>query len=164
MGLKMQQLSSKNENVLDNVQTSERALVIDILKKEKGGGIMLLFREDLPVKVLSVDKCHESCYVELILKKTKWLIKYSYNPTKNKISSHLESLSRNLDLYTSKIENILVIGDLSISIEDDNMENFCQSYNLKSLIKVPTCYKNPDNPRCIDLILTNKPRIFKIRV
>ena len=29
----MQQLSSKNENVLDNVQTSERDLVIDILKK-----------------------------------------------------------------------------------------------------------------------------------
>ena len=36
---------------------------------EKGGGIMLLFREDLPVKVLSVDKGHESCYVELILRK-----------------------------------------------------------------------------------------------
>ena len=30
----MQQFSSKNENVLDNIQTSERDLVIDILKKE----------------------------------------------------------------------------------------------------------------------------------
>ena len=29
----MQQLFSKNENVLDNVQTSERNLVINILKK-----------------------------------------------------------------------------------------------------------------------------------
>ena len=28
--LKMQQPSSKNENILDNVQTSERDLVIDI--------------------------------------------------------------------------------------------------------------------------------------
>ena len=51
-------------------------------RKEKGGGIMLLFREDLPVKVLSVDKGHESCYVDLILKKTKWQINYSYNPLK----------------------------------------------------------------------------------
>ena len=34
IGLKMQQFSSKNENVLDNIQTSERDLVIDILKKE----------------------------------------------------------------------------------------------------------------------------------
>ena len=32
---------------------------------------MLLFREDLPVKVFSIDKGNESCYVEVILKKTK---------------------------------------------------------------------------------------------
>ena len=119
---------------------------------------MLLFWEYLRVKVLSVDKGHESCYVELILKKTKWLINYSYNPTTNKISSHLESLSRNLDLCTLKFENILAIGDLNISIEDNNMKMFCQSYNLKSRIKVPTCYKNPDSPSCIDLIVTNKPQ------
>ena len=61
---------------------------------KKRGGIMLLFREDLPVKVLSGDKGNESCYIEVILKKTTWLINYSYNPTKNNISSHLESLSR----------------------------------------------------------------------
>ena len=64
---------------------------------EKGGGIMLLFREYLPVKVLSVDKDNESCYIEMILKKTKWLINYSCNPSKDNTSSHLESLSRNLD-------------------------------------------------------------------
>ena len=122
---------------------------------------MLLFWEYLRVKVLSVDKGHESCYVELILKKTKWLINHSYNPTTNNISSHLESLSRNLDLYTLKFENILAIGDLNISIEDNNMKMFCQSYNLKRRIKVPTCYKNPDSPSCIDLIVTNKPRNFQ---
>ena len=35
------------------------------------------------------------------------------------------------------------------------------SLNLTSLIKEPTCYKNPDNPSCIDLILTNKPFSFQ---
>ena len=122
---------------------------------------MLLFWEYLRVKVLSVDKGHESCYVELILKKTKWLINCSYNPAKNNISSQLESLSRNLDLYTSKFENILVTGDLNLSIDDNNMKNFCQSYNLESLIKIPTCCKNPDSLSCIDLILRNKPRNFQ---
>ena len=34
IGLKMQQLFSKNENILDNVQTSERDLVIDILRNK----------------------------------------------------------------------------------------------------------------------------------
>ena len=34
IGLKMQQLSSKNQNVLDNVETSEKDLVINFLKKK----------------------------------------------------------------------------------------------------------------------------------
>ena len=34
--------------------------------KEKGGDIMLLFREDLQVKVLLVEKVNESCYFEVI--------------------------------------------------------------------------------------------------
>ena len=121
---------------------------------------MLLVREDLPVKVLSVDKGNQSCYVEVILKKTKWLINYSYNPTKNNISSILISQSK-LGLYTSKFENIPVIGDLNISINDNKMKHFCESYNLKSLIKVPTYYENLDNPSCIDLRLTNKTNNFQ---
>ena len=40
------------------------------------------------------------------------------------------------------------------------MKDFCSSYCLKSLIKHPTCFQNPANPSCIDLILTNKSRSF----
>ena len=32
--------------------------------------------------------------------------------------------------------------------------------NLTNLVKEPTCFKNPQNPSTIDLILTNKPRCF----
>ena len=35
------------------------------------------------------------------------------------------------------------------------------TYDLKSLIKEPICYKNPENPSCIDLILTNNPKCFQ---
>ena len=41
------------------------------------------------------------------------------------------------------------------------MEQFCASYNLKSLIKEHTCFKTVDNPSCIDLILTNHPKCFQ---
>ena len=33
-------------------------------------------------------------------------------------------------------------------------------YLLRNLIKKPTCFKNPENPKTIDLILTNRPRSF----
>ena len=41
------------------------------------------------------------------------------------------------------------------------MSDFCSLFNFKSLIKDPTCFKNPENPSCIDLILTNKPHSFQ---
>ena len=41
------------------------------------------------------------------------------------------------------------------------MKTFCNLYCLKSLIKQPTCFKNPEKPNCIDLILTNRPQSFQ---
>ena len=55
----------------------------------------------------------------------------------------------------------MILGDFNVEIEETNMESFCQYYNPKSLIKQPTCYKNPNKPTCIDLILTNFPRMFQ---
>ena len=41
------------------------------------------------------------------------------------------------------------------------MKSFCESYDVKGLIKQPTCYENSSKPTCIDLILTNVPRMFR---
>ena len=41
------------------------------------------------------------------------------------------------------------------------MNTFCNSYSLTSLIKYPTCYKNPSYPKCIGLTLTNVLRSFQ---
>ena len=51
--------------------------------------------------------------------------------------------------------------DLNISMKGNNTNNFCESFNMKSLIKVISCYKNPKNPGCIDLILINKLKNFQ---
>ena len=32
---------------------------------------------------------------------------------------------------------------------------FCSNYNVTSMINRPTCFKNPEEPSCIDLIFTN---------
>ena len=41
------------------------------------------------------------------------------------------------------------------------MNAFCERYSLSDLIKEPTCYKNPANRSCIDLILTNSSGSFQ---
>ena len=40
------------------------------------------------------------------------------------------------------------------------MLDFCNVYNLESLSKTPTYLKNPENPSCIDLLLTNSKNNF----
>ena len=41
------------------------------------------------------------------------------------------------------------------------MKIFGEIYKLRNLIKQPTCFQNPDNLTCTDLILTNKLLSFK---
>ena len=50
--------------------------------------------------------------------------------------------------------------DFNVEVDNRDMEEFCKNYNLKSLIRVPGCYKNPNNPLCIDLILADSQRSF----
>ena len=131
-------------------------------RDSKGGGIMLYVRADIPSNLLAFeDKPIESLFIELNLQNTKILINCSYNPHKSEIKKHLTALRNSLDLHSSKYEKILILGDFNVEIEEANMKSFCENYNLKSLIKQPTCYKNPNKPTCIDLILTNVPRMFQ---
>ena len=57
----------------------------------------------------------------------------------------------------------MLLGDLNIESSDPALNDFCNVYNLFSLVKEPTCFKNPDKPShiCIDLFLTNRPRSFQ---
>ena len=48
--------------------------------------------------------------------------------------------------------NIFVLWDFNVCVEGSSMSEFCDTYNMESLIKEPTCYKTPENPSCIDLI------------
>ena len=40
------------------------------------------------------------------------------------------------------------------------MKTYAEIYKLRNLIKGLTCFKNQENPACIDLILINKPFSF----
>ena len=37
-----------------------------------------------------------------------------------------------------------------------SLNKFCQTYNLESIVNKQTCFKNPKNPSCIGLMLTNQ--------
>ena len=70
-------------------------------------------------------------------------------------------MSKSLDLYLSQYDNIIIAGDFNTETGENSMNALCERYRLSTVIKEPTCYKNPGNPSCIDLILTNSPRSFQ---
>ena len=56
---------------------------------------------------------------------------------------------------------MLILGDFNAEADDPHMKTFCETFKLKHLVKVPTCFKNLINPKCIDIILTNKVHNFQ---
>ena len=126
-----------------------------------GGGILVFIREDIPSKLIESKMRTEGFFVELNLKRKKWLLCCSYNPKFSQISFHLNELGKNLDTLTSKYDNIILLGDFNTEPTDTAFSHFCEIYNFKNLIKDKTCFKNPNKPSCIDLIITNRPKCFQ---
>ena len=72
-----------------------------------GGGI-IFGREDIPGKLIASDTPPvEGLYMEVKLRKQKWLISCSYNPSKSMICQDMEALAKNMDLYSSTYENLI---------------------------------------------------------
>ena len=53
------------------------------------------------------------------------------------------------------------IGDFNVGMEIEEVKKFFNLYGLISLNDKPTCYKNPANPSCIYLMLTNCSKFFQ---
>ena len=66
-----------------------------------------------------------------------------------------------MDSLSSQYENIILLGDFNCELKEETLSTFRKVRNLKNLIKEPTCYKNPEKPTIIDLILTNKRKCFQ---
>ena len=129
-----------------------------------GGGLLIYIREDIPCK--EINTCHlpkdiESIFIEINLRNTKWLLMGGYNPEKSRISYFLNHIGNQLDRSIGKYDNLLLLGDFNSCITENDMANFCETYNLTNLINEPTCYKNAENPSSIDLILTNRKKCFQ---
>ena len=157
----------KSETKLDDSFPSAQSLLDGFSKTYRldrcsnVGGILLYIRDDIPSRLLSNSNKTESVFTEINFRKKKWLICASYKPRESNISNHLHHLSKGLDNYIGNYDNILPLGDFNSEFSEPCLNDFCDIYNLKNLVKDPTCYKNPDNPSCIDLFRTNRPRTFQ---
>ena len=133
-------------------------------RDKNGGGVLVYVREGIPCKELKTNFANdnlEGIFLEINLRKQKWLLFGGYNNCKSNIRTFLGSISPILDHYMIKLENFILLGDFNSEIHENAMNEFCDIYNLKNLVNVSTCFKNPLNPSSIDVILTNRVRSFQ---
>ena len=132
-------------------------------RNRHGGGIMIFIRDNIHAKLLNTNLPDniESLFIELNFKNAKWLLMGSYRPPSQCSKYYYNEISKILDEYSLVYDNILLTGDFNEETTQVNTKSFLETFNLSNLVKVPTCYKSLSNPRCIDLILTNKKMSFK---
>ena len=159
-----------SETKLDDTFPSSQFIIegysrpIRLDRNSQGGGIMFFIPDDLPhteLKSYKLPKIVECIFIEITLRKNKWLIIGGYNPHKECISYFLSKIGKEIDKILSSYENILILGDFNATMLDKGMHDFCQVYDLHNLIKDPTCFKNPFNPSSIDVMLTNRKSSFQ---
>ena len=160
------------ETKLDETFT-EKLFIINGFKKpyrldrnHDGGGVMIYVRGDIPSKEVvkhKFTKNIEAIFIEINLRKNKFLLVGTYHSTNREYGAsdidYFEQIGLALDVY-SNYEKFLIAGDFNVEENEHCIKNFMDEFNVKNLVKENTCFKNPENPRCIDLFLTNSVRSF----
>ena len=113
-------------------------------------------------------KLSETICTEFTVSKKKWFCLSVYRPpSPNNIVTFSEELTDSLSRAINNYDNIILMGDFNIDIKKENstaydeLEEFCDTFNLTNLVKFETCFMN-NHKSAIDLILTNKSRSFQI--
>ena len=64
-------------------------------------------------------------------------------------------------MYSNKYNDILLMVDFNAEISETSFPSFSEVYEVKSIINQSTYWKNPTNPWCIGLFLTNSSNSFQ---
>ena len=129
-----------------------------------GGCILIYIREGIPNKILSKHTFSndiEGIFVEINMRKMKWLLFGSYHPPSQSDKYYFKNLSKALDIYTEYYEKFILTGDFNAEDKEPILNDFLYQYHAKNIVKDKTCFKSIENPSCIDLIKTNSRNSFQ---
>ena len=124
-------------------------------RNRNGGGIFLCIREDIPCKEL---KLHghphdiEEIFVEVNLRKTKWLLSATYHPLSQVAEDFFSEVDKGLEKYSQIFSKFLLIGDFNSDESEPVLAQFLQHYNAVNIIRENTYYKSNNNPIILVII------------
>ena len=117
-------------------------------RNRNGGGIIVYVREDIPSRKLDqfkLDDDIEGIFIEINLRKSKWLMLATYRPPFSSKSQYLDSIGNSIDFYSKTYQNVVLLGDFNITESEKEMYDFLEDYDFSKLVHFPTCSKNKQN-------------------
>ena len=100
-------------------------------------------------------------FIELNLRKMKWLLFGTYHRPRQNDIYFFDKVGHALDIYSNLYDKFLLAGDFNCPEQQNVIADFMFQFDAKNLIKDNTCFKNVENPSCIDLFITNSPLSFQ---
>ena len=113
------------------------------------GGVMIFAREDISSKLLVKDSLPddiEVLFVEINLRKTKFLLLGGYHPPSQPDHYFFDNINHALDLYRVTYDKIFLTGDFNAKESETCLSDFLYENDLKCIFKENTCLKNLFNP------------------
>ena len=98
------------------------------------GGILLFFRENMSSKLIESQLKIKGFFVELNLRRKKWLLCCPYNRKYSHISHQLSKIGKAIDVLTSNHDNIILMRDFNAQPTYTALSGFCELYNLKNIV------------------------------
>ena len=132
-----------------------------------GGGLICYIRDTLPHKnradIAVNENGIETIAIQIKTTDKNMFFLHVYRPPNTHINHLVNALETMLNKCFLESEVIHVIGDLNVNFSKSphHLSQLCDSYDLKQLIKNPTCFKSLENPTLLDVILTSNPKSIK---
>ena len=115
---------------------------------------MIYVRDDMPSKMVTkhnLPEDIEAAFIELNFRKCKWLMRATYRAPSQNYNYYFDNIDKCLDVY-STYEKLALADDFNTQVGQKSFDTFFNQHELTSINRYPTCYKNPNNPICIDHI------------
>ena len=121
-------------------------------RNRNGGGVMICICENILSKWLEkhVVPYDIGLFVELNVRKCKWLLFGTYHPPSQADIYYFCNLDKAFDTYSS-YKTRLLIGDFNTETIQPRINSFIYGHELQNLVKKKTCFKSVHIPSYIDL-------------
>ena len=110
-----------------------------------GGGLILYLNEEMSCRFLNnhpVVPNVEIICIKFHQLKRKWLLLGCYKPPTQSDLKFIALITKNVDFYLQKFENLFIIGNLNMTTDNTHLNDLLQMHDLTAFIQEPTCSTN----------------------